>query len=83
VLNQKIKEEFKVLSIFGGPHPTICPEMIYQPGVDGICIGEGEHALLENNLSKAQIIFDSDTIKKAKIKLRISGMLGIPYGSLK
>lgn len=53
-LNQKIKEEFKVLSIFGGPHPTIFPEMIYEPGVDGICIGEGEHALLDlvNNLSE-------------------------------
>ena len=29
-------------SVFGGPHPTFFPDMIEEPGVDGICIGEGE-----------------------------------------
>ena len=33
-----------VFSAFGGPHPTFFPEMITEPGVDGICIGEGEGA---------------------------------------
>ncbi|MCX7019077.1 MAG: radical SAM protein [Candidatus Sumerlaeota bacterium] len=30
------------MSIFGGPHPTFFPDMIRAPGVDAICIGEGE-----------------------------------------
>lgn len=36
-----------ILSVFGGPHPTFFPEMINEPGVDGVCIGEGEGALLD------------------------------------
>jgi anaerobic magnesium-protoporphyrin IX monomethyl ester cyclase len=36
-----------VISAFGGPPPTFFPEMISEPGVDGICIGEGEGALLD------------------------------------
>ena len=34
-------------SVFGGPHPTFFPEMIDEPGVDGVCVGEGEGALLD------------------------------------
>ena len=33
--------------IVGGPHPTYSPEMIDQPGIDIICRGEGEDAMLE------------------------------------
>ncbi len=36
-----------VFSAFGGPHPTFFPEMIGEPGVDGVCVGEGEGALLD------------------------------------
>jgi len=36
-----------VFSAFGGPHPTFFPDMIHEPGVDGVCIGEGEGALLD------------------------------------
>jgi len=59
-LNRKIKEEFKVFSIFGGPQPTAFPEMINEPGLDGVCIGEGEYALLElaNNLQEGRPITD-------------------------
>lgn len=46
-LNQKLKKKFKAFSIFGGPHPTFYPEMIYKNGVDAVCLGEGEGALLE------------------------------------
>jgi anaerobic magnesium-protoporphyrin IX monomethyl ester cyclase len=46
-LNRRIKEHFQVFSIFGGPHPTFFPEMIEDEGVDGICIGEGEGAMLD------------------------------------
>ncbi|MFA5778606.1 MAG: radical SAM protein [Elusimicrobiota bacterium] len=37
----------KILTIFGGPHPTFVPDMIKPEGVDIICRGEGEAAVLE------------------------------------
>jgi radical SAM superfamily enzyme YgiQ (UPF0313 family) len=46
-LNLRIKEAVKVVSIFGGPHPTYFPEFVEEPGVDAVCIGEGEGAILE------------------------------------
>jgi radical SAM superfamily enzyme YgiQ (UPF0313 family) len=47
-LNQRIRAQLPgVFSVFGGPHPTFFPEMIERQGVDGICIGEGEYAMLD------------------------------------
>lgn len=45
---KKIKLEFPdLLILLGGPHVTLFPEIIYNKGVDCICRGEGEYALLE------------------------------------
>lgn len=59
-LNKEIKEDFKVFSVFGGPHPTSVPEMIEEDGVDGVCMGEGEFPMLElaQNLSSGRPIRD-------------------------
>jgi radical SAM superfamily enzyme YgiQ (UPF0313 family) len=59
-LNRRIKKEYEVFSVFGGPHPTFFPEMIEEIGVDGICIGEGEYSLLElvSNLSSEKSILN-------------------------
>lgn len=46
-LNQGIREQYACISVFGGPHPTFFPEMIEEEGVDVICRGEGELAMLE------------------------------------
>jgi len=46
-INQKIKMGINCFSIFGGPHPTFFPDMINENGVDAICIGEGEQAILD------------------------------------
>jgi anaerobic magnesium-protoporphyrin IX monomethyl ester cyclase len=46
-LNLRIKDAAEVFSVFGGPHVTYFPEFVEQPGVDGICIGEGEGAILD------------------------------------
>jgi anaerobic magnesium-protoporphyrin IX monomethyl ester cyclase len=46
-LNLQIKKAAKVISVFGGPHPTYFPEFVEEPGVDGICVGEGEGAILD------------------------------------
>lgn len=37
----------KIPIIVGGPHPTYFPEMINSEGIDIICIGEGEDAIIE------------------------------------
>jgi len=37
----------KILTVFGGPHPTFAPEIIDSKAVDIVCRGEGEYALLE------------------------------------
>lgn len=46
-LNSRLKEEVDFFSAFGGPHPTFFPEMIEEEGVDGLCIGEGEGAIVD------------------------------------
>ncbi len=46
-LNRRIREVTPAFSVFGGPHPTFFPEMIEEEGVDGICIGEGEEAVVD------------------------------------
>jgi anaerobic magnesium-protoporphyrin IX monomethyl ester cyclase len=47
-VNRRIKREVGgVFSVFGGPHPTFFPEMVEEDGVDGICRGEGEDAMVD------------------------------------
>lgn len=47
-LNQQLKKHVAYLSVWGGPHATYCPsELIRSPGVDALCIGEGEMAFAE------------------------------------
>lgn len=44
-LNSRLKQNFRFISIFGGPHVTFFPEFIEESeGIDIICIGEGEYA---------------------------------------
>jgi len=46
--NRRIRERRPdVFSVFGGAHPTYFPEMIQEEGIDGVCIGEGEYAMLD------------------------------------
>jgi anaerobic magnesium-protoporphyrin IX monomethyl ester cyclase len=44
---EKIKRRRRVLTVFGGPHPTFFPNMIEHPPVDVVCRGEGEQAIVE------------------------------------
>ncbi len=49
-LNLRVKAALKdkaPFSVFGGPHPTFFPEFIEEPGVDGICVGEGEGPIVD------------------------------------
>lgn len=42
-----VKETLPALTIFGGPHPTICPEIINELSIDIVCRGEGELTICE------------------------------------
>lgn len=44
---KKIKDIKNIPVIVGGAHPTSCPEFINEEGVDILCVGEGEGAILE------------------------------------
>lgn len=46
-INRRLKDRMDFLSIWGGPHPTFFPEFIDEPGVDLLCLGEGERAVVE------------------------------------
>ncbi len=47
-LNLRVKAALpEVVSVFGGPHPTYFPEFVQEPGVDAVCVGEGEGAMLD------------------------------------
>src|SRR5262245_1225530 len=37
----------RALTIAGGPHPTFVPEFVEEPGLDAVCRGEGEAALVD------------------------------------
>lgn len=46
--NQRLKSvRPDVTSVFGGPHPTYFPNLVEEAGVDAVCVGEGEQALLD------------------------------------
>ncbi len=46
-LNRELKKAGKFLSVFGGPHVTFFPQFIEKEGVDVVCRGEGEGAILD------------------------------------
>ena len=47
-INRKVKQILpNSLSVFGGPHATFSPEYVEGEGIDAICRGEGEEAIVE------------------------------------
>ena len=46
-VNRRLKESYRGVSAFGGPHATFFPEMISEEGVDVVCRGEGEGAVVD------------------------------------
>lgn len=57
-ISKELKEKTDKLILFGGPHPTYFPEMVDNPDIDIICLGEGEGAIVElaDKLEKKQDI---------------------------
>jgi radical SAM superfamily enzyme YgiQ (UPF0313 family) len=58
--NRELKKKHRFFSVFGGPHPTFVPETIEEEGVDAVCRGEGEGALLElaRRIEKGESVVD-------------------------
>ncbi len=46
-VNRHLKRSYRGLSVFGGPHATFFPETVLEPGVDAVCVGEGEGAVTD------------------------------------
>ena len=47
-INRKVKQVLPdVFSVFGGPHPTFSPEYVETDGIDAVCRGEGEDAMVD------------------------------------
>ena len=44
---REVKKELGLPVILGGSHPTFFPEVVDDPSVDYICVGEGEQAMLD------------------------------------
>ena len=89
-LNRKLKSIRGFFSIFGGPHATFSPEMVAEEGVDAICRGEGEGAIvdlanaLENGESVQDIpnlwVKDADgTIHKNAVRPLIEDLDNLPF----
>ncbi len=91
-LNRRIREALNgkgVFSIFGGPHPTFFPEMIEEPGVDAICVGEGEGAIVDlaNSLEDGRVRPDilnlwiklEDEIVKNPVRPLIHDLGSLPH----
>jgi radical SAM superfamily enzyme YgiQ (UPF0313 family) len=46
-MNRILSMSLDHVSIFGGPHATFCPEVIEEDGLDAVCLGEADEALVE------------------------------------
>ncbi|MBI5575771.1 MAG: B12-binding domain-containing radical SAM protein [Deltaproteobacteria bacterium] len=88
-LNRRIKKNFDVLSVFGGPHPTYFPDIVNEDGVDAICVGEGEHAFREfvnahergDDISKIENwhVKRNGTVLKNPVRRLIEDLDSIPF----
>lgn len=45
--NDELRKKIKIFTILGGVHATIDRSCIDDPGIDAICVGEGEDAILD------------------------------------
>jgi radical SAM superfamily enzyme YgiQ (UPF0313 family) len=61
-VNRQVKKVLpNAMAIFGGPHPTFTPEFLDTDGVDAVCRGEGEEAMVEllNKLEAGEDYFET------------------------
>ncbi len=87
---KKVKElGLQSLIILGGPHATFFPTVLENPLIDAICVGEGEHAMLElaKRIEDGKTYHDvknfhfkqNGTIIKNELRPLISDLDSIPF----
>ncbi|MCK5707872.1 MAG: B12-binding domain-containing radical SAM protein [Candidatus Aureabacteria bacterium] len=70
-LNAEIRNKYNIFTIIGGPHATFDAQLIEKNGIDAVCVGEGDEALLDvvNALESNKDINDiSNIITKSNRK---------------
>jgi len=88
-ITKKIKENFSIPVIWGGIHPTLCPEECI-PHTDMVCIGEGEYPMLEvvqkienkqplTGIKNLWIKHQDGSIEKNPLRELISDLDSLPY----
>jgi anaerobic magnesium-protoporphyrin IX monomethyl ester cyclase len=45
--NDNLREKIKIFTLLGGPHSTLDRSCVSDPGIDAICVGEGDEAIIE------------------------------------
>lgn len=46
-INRDLKNHFDFHAVFGGAHATFYPRLVEEPGVDAVCVGEGDESFPE------------------------------------
>lgn len=62
-INRKVKEVCpRVFAIFGGAHPTFTPEYVELDGIDAVCRGEGELAVVDllDRMERGEDFYDCE-----------------------
>ena len=73
--NDDLRNDIKIFTILGGVHATLEPSCIQDPGIDAICVGEGEDAIIDvvESLEKGKSLEGIPNIKLSEdtpIKMR-------------
>lgn len=89
-LVRQVKESTGVNTILGGPHPTFVPDILQEDGIDMICRGEGEGAIVElaNRIAGRETwndipnlwVKDGSTVHKNEVRPLVKSLdeLGFP-----
>jgi len=89
-LLKKLKKRHRFISILGGAQPSAAPEIIEEDGVDAVCLGEGEGAIVElaealaenRSYERVQNLWvktESGTICKNRVRPPIADLDGLPF----
>ena len=88
---QIVKSKFEVPIICGGAHSTFMPEeVISEPSINMVCIGEGEYALLEvlermenkgdlSNIPNIWVKNEDDTVFRNEIRPLVGDLDTLPF----
>jgi anaerobic magnesium-protoporphyrin IX monomethyl ester cyclase len=86
----RIKKKMDVPIVVGGPHPTFYPSAMDDSNIDIICIGEGEHAILElaqsidrgSDITRIQNLWVRDSeghVQKNRLRPLIQDLDTLPF----